>query len=151
MNTKDHREKMTGALREVFLPDLRAKGFKGSLPHLRRIGLERVDYLSIQHNSSGGSFVVELATVGPDGKPPGYGRNLSIEKLNVQYFSNRLRLGSDPARGQVDHWYEFGPASYAKDSRPYPEDHYREIAKRVLKDFETQGEEWLRGGGKGPN
>ena len=143
---KEHREKMTKSLREVFVSKLRSAGFKGSLPHLRRVLPERVDYLTVQYNSAGGSFVVELATTGPDGKPPGYGRALPIEKLNVRYFGDRLRLGSSPATGQSDHWYEFGPPSYAPRASVEPDEFYDAIAKRVTADFETQGEAWLRSG-----
>src|SRR5918993_4807214 len=105
---KGHRDAIVRALREVFVPSLRAKGFKGTFPHFRRVLPDRVDYLTVQFYSSGGSFVVEIATAGPDGKPRGYGEHLPVEKLTVSYFWNRLRLGSDRAAGRGDHWYVFG-------------------------------------------
>src|SRR5690348_5276517 len=98
-----HRDAIIRALKEVFVPALRARGFRGIFPHFRRVLPDRVDYLTIQFYSSGGSFVVEIATAGPDGKPRGYGDHLPVAKLNAHYFSNRLRLGSDEAVGRGDH------------------------------------------------
>jgi hypothetical protein len=103
---------MERALRQLVVVELRKRGFKGSYPHFRRASKHRVDYLSVQFNSAGGSFAIELAAAGPDGKPSGYGRHRSLEKLNVTDFANRLRLGSNPSNGVVDHWFEFGPRSY---------------------------------------
>ena len=70
----EHRKLMERALREMFVVELRRLGFKGSLPHFRRVSEQRVDYLTVQFNSAGGSFVVEVTSAGPDGKPDGTAR-----------------------------------------------------------------------------
>ena len=134
---------MNAALKQVFVPALRARGFRGTFPHFRRARPDRVDYLTVQFYSSGGSFVVELASAGPDGKPRGFGNNLPIDKLNVQFFSRRFRLGSHRGSGEGDHWYVFGPRSYATPEALRPMNYYLTIAKSVLSDFENQGESWL--------
>lgn len=139
----EHRKLMVRALREVFVPELRKRGFKGSFPHFRRVSPKRVDYLSVQFYSAGGSFVVELAAAGPDGKPNGYGKHLPIEKLNVAYFAKRFRLGSDPDGGVVDHWYEFGPASYEAPTPAPSYEHFLRIAAEVVTHLGLQGESWL--------
>ncbi|HEX6185447.1 MAG TPA: DUF4304 domain-containing protein [Pyrinomonadaceae bacterium] len=138
-----HRNAILRALKEVFVPALRAGGFSGTFPHFRRVLPDRVDYLTVQFYSSGGSFVVEIATAGPDGKPVGYGRHLPVEKLNVSYFSNRLRLGSDRAGGKADHWYVFGPRSYDAPEPLRPFEHYLAIGRQVTADLERQGEPWF--------
>ena len=135
---------MEKALREVLVPELRKRGFRGSLPHFRRSSVERVDYLSVQFNSAGGSFVVEVAVAGPDGKPAGYGKQLPVEKLNVTYFDNRLRVGSDPGLGVVDHWYEFGPKSYDPPAPVPPYEHFQRVAADVASRIGTQVEPWLQ-------
>ena len=140
---KDHRDAIVSALKEVFLPVLRARGFKGTFPHFRRVLPDRVDYLSVQFYSSGGSFVVEIASAGPDGPPRDYGEDLPVAKLNVGYFSNRLRLGSNRAAGRADHWYEFGPRSYDDPEPLRPMEHYLSIARKLTADFERQGEPWF--------
>ena len=138
-----HRDAILRALKEVFVPGLRARGFSGTFPHFRRRLPDRVDYLTVQFYSSGGSFVVELATAGPDGKPGGYGSHLPVGKLNAHYYSNRLRLGSGPVAGRGDHWYVFGPRSYDAPEPLRPVEHYLAIARQVTADFERQGEPWL--------
>jgi hypothetical protein len=140
---KDHREMMIGALKQVFIPDLRARGFKGSFPHFRRALAGRVDYLTVQFYSSGGSFVVEIAAAGPDGKPRGHGKRLPIDKLNVQYFSKRLRLGSKPESGNSDNWYVFGPRNYEPSTPLQATEHYLGIARQAMEDLERQGEPWF--------
>ena len=139
----DHRAAIIRALKEVFVPVLRARGFKGSLPHFHRVLPDRVDYLSVQFYSSGGSFVVEIASAGADGKPRGYGDHLPVQKLNTFFFSNRLRLGSEPTAGKGDHWYVFGPRSYDPPEPLRPPDHYLVVARQVVEDFERQAEPWL--------
>jgi hypothetical protein len=131
---------MMAALRGHLVPRLRTKGFKGSFPHFRRIALPRVDYLTVQFYSAGGSFVVELASSDANGKPDGYGSDLPVEKLNVQFFRERFRLGS---KGLSDHWFEFGPRTYDPPREIEQPDFYVRIAERVLLEFEGAGEQWL--------
>jgi hypothetical protein len=45
MERKEHRNKIDIALKEIFIPFLREKGFKGSLPHFRRQKEDRVSGL----------------------------------------------------------------------------------------------------------
>ncbi len=135
---------MEKALREIFAPKLREKGFKGSLPHFRRISLDRVDYVSVQFNTSGGSFVVEVVAAGPNGKPTGYGKDFPIEKLTVAFFRDRLRLGSEPEKGEPDHWFQFGPKSY-EFSRTVPGfEHFESVAVQAASFVDSQMESWLR-------
>ncbi len=131
---------MERALQEVLVPELRRRGFRGSLPHLRRVASNRVDYLSVQFASAGGSFVVEIARGGSDGKPEGYGRQLPIQKLNVAYFTRRLRLGSHPEQGQADYWFDFGPKSYDPPAQPAKIEHYRGVASSVVSLLDPQAE-----------
>jgi hypothetical protein len=138
-----HRDAIVRALKQVFVADIRAKGFKGSFPHFRRVGTNRVDYLTVQFSKYGGSFVVEIATADGDGKPQGYGQHLAVEKLNVYYFGNRLRLGSNPEAGIADHWYAFGPANYDVPEPFRSFEYYLDIARQVTADFERQAEPWF--------
>lgn len=56
-----NRNEMLAALKAHLLPVLRERGFKGSLPHLRRLRKERIDLMTIQFDKYGGGFVVEIA------------------------------------------------------------------------------------------
>jgi hypothetical protein len=139
-----HRDAMIAAFKSHLVPGLRASGFKGSFPHFRRVTLPRVDYLTVQFNSAGGSFVVEVATSSANGKPTGYGSELPVEKLNTQYFCDRFRLGSDPSKGVTDHWFQFGPRMYDPVAAVQGREFYVRIAQQVLNEFESGGEKWLQ-------
>jgi Domain of unknown function (DUF4304) len=134
---------MVAALKSQVIPALRAKGFSGTFPNLRRIALPRVDYLTFQFNSAGGSFVAELASSDSEGKPDGYGRELPIQKLNTHYFRERFRLGSDKKNGSGDHWFQFGPRMYDEAVQLREHAFYVGIADSVLAEFEGGGESWL--------
>ena len=131
---------MNRALRERLVPELRARGFKGSLPHLHRIKPSGADYLTVQFWSAGGRFAVEIAKCSPDGRGAGY--DTPLNKLNPSYFSRRLRLGSSPERGKSDHWFEFGRLSYEPPSPPKPFAHYEAVAASVVPFIDAQAEKW---------
>jgi hypothetical protein len=58
---------MDRVLKEIFIPELRARGFTGSLPHFRRMRPDRIDLISFQYAMRGGQFFVELSQCGPAG------------------------------------------------------------------------------------
>ena len=72
----------------------------------------------------------------------GYGSELPVKKLNVQYFRDRLRLGSDPEAGKSDHWFTFGPRSYDPPKKPNSFKYYTEIASSVLPYMDEQADKW---------
>ena len=57
----DLRLQMDAALKATLIPLLRDRGFKGSLPHFRRIGKSGIDLFTVQFDRNGGGFVVEVA------------------------------------------------------------------------------------------
>jgi len=71
------------------------------------VGKQRIDLLSFQFYSSGGSFVVEVASCGPEGT-----RWSGPDKVKAYDVDGEcLRLGADPS-GTQDHWFHFGLRSY---------------------------------------
>lgn len=97
---------MNAALQASFVPVLRQNGFKGSIPHFRRPLPDRIDLLSIQFKSSGGSFVVEIAKCGPDGLKMSWGEEISPNKVTAQHVNQpRPRLVPPGVIG--DYWFEF--------------------------------------------
>ena len=58
---------MIASLKKVFLPAIRQRGFKGSLPHFRRPMTEQIDLLTIQFDKWGGGFVIEISKCAVDG------------------------------------------------------------------------------------
>jgi hypothetical protein len=134
---------MTAALKQSLVPELRRRGFRGSFPHFYRLVPGGAHYLMIQFYSSGGSFVVEIAKCGPNGLEGNrFGSELPLDKLNVPYFKERLRLGSDVAAGRSDHWFEFGPRSYDSPQVPRSLEFYDAVAQSVIPFLDRQGEAW---------
>jgi hypothetical protein len=139
------RAALEAALRDVVIPELRQRGFRGSFPHYRRILPTRIDLLTFQFYSAGGSFVVEVAKCGPEGptRPSGV---IAPARATAWDVLHRLRLGSDPGQGRADHWFEFGRPSYepAGDLVEAPE-HYLRIARHVEELIRTQAETYWAG------
>jgi uncharacterized protein DUF4304 len=142
----DQRSLMTSALKEKLVPELRRRGFKGSFPHFHRPLATRVDFLTVQFNSAGGSFVVEIAKCGPNGIAEGFGSELPVSRLNPQFFRDRLRLGSDRNAGRSDHWFEFGRRMYDPPRASKPAAYYENVAMSVVPFLETQAEGWWNAG-----
>jgi hypothetical protein len=73
-------ERMVKALKEIVVPRLREKGFKGSFPHFRRPGKEKIDLLKFQFDKWGGGFVIEISKCPPDGIKNLFGKDLPLDK-----------------------------------------------------------------------
>ena len=79
MNT---REDMDAAIRKIVLPEVRQLGYKGSLPHLRRI-TDRVDLLTFQFDPYGGGFFVEAGSGPKEGITMSWGKFIPAEKMRA--------------------------------------------------------------------
>lgn len=99
---------MIASLRKVFLPALRERRFKGSLPHFRRIGDKQIDLLTVQFDRHGGGFVIEIAKCPPEGITTYWGKEIPPNKVTAWDLHpyDRRRLGS-PRAGEDGHWFRF--------------------------------------------
>ena len=104
---------MVAAIKRVIIPDLRSRGFRGSLPHFRRQDTTHVDLLSIQFSRWGGEFVVEVARAPSEGVTLGSGKFIPPSQLNAHHVLRRLRLGA--ADMNSDHWFKFDDATTTSD------------------------------------
>lgn len=104
------RKEMDQALRAAIDAHLRPEGFAGSLPHLRRRVVDRIDLITVQHYSAGGSFVVELACAPPEGIMGVRGWIEPAELCAQDITSPRSRLGAAQFP-EGDHWFVYGPRS----------------------------------------
>jgi Domain of unknown function (DUF4304) len=141
------RDALEAALRAIVIPELRGRGFKGSFPHFRRILPTRIDLLTFQFHSSGGSFVVEAAQCGPGGVSHSW-KDVPSNKVTAWDVGTRLRLGSDDAAGRADHWFVYGKPNY-EDGHQHVESaaHYQRIAGEVRSLLDSQAEPfWVRFG-----
>jgi hypothetical protein len=125
---------MIAELKKTAVPVLRELGFKGSFPHFRRIGPERVDVLTFQFSSWGGSFVVEIGACPPKGFKS-CGKLIPPQKVKVMHLYRRMRLGA--ADEHRDHWFHFEKGNYAQ------------VADAVAPLIRGQGEAWWKAAGPG--
>lgn len=135
---------MDGALKGMIADTLRPRGFAGSLPHLRRRCDDRIELVSVQYFSAGGSFVVEIAACGLEGHNTSWGKAIAPTKVTARDINppNRPRLGSDTFP-TGDHWFVFGPRSYESDANVVQsDDHYARIAAEVARLIEVQAKPW---------
>lgn len=141
------RQAMEEALKRMIDTHLRPAGFSGRLPHLRRRGPDRIDLISFQFHSAGGSFVVEVARCGPDGITTSWGKHLAAAKVTAQSVNppNRPRIGSETFP-VGDHWYVFAPRTYeTRQDEVAVAGTYDRVADAVLRDLQLQAEPyWSR-------
>jgi len=101
-------DSMIAALKAVFVPALKERGFEGWLPHFRRIQATRIDLLTVQFNTWGGSFIIEVAKCPPEGITTAWGEFIAPNKCrawDVPYRS-RHRLGA-PTPGRDGVWFRY--------------------------------------------
>jgi len=133
---------MDRVLKEIVVPELRARGFTGSLPHFRRIRSDRIDLVTVQYSRYGGEFVVELSQCGPEGVTADRGKEAPRDKVTAHHlFSpDRYRLSFKPGgRGQ---WFVFDDDPQAVTTEAAIEAACAQAAKAVLDAFSRQAEPW---------
>ena len=133
---------MDRVLKEIFVPELRARGFTGSLPHFRRIGADRIDLVTVQYSRYGGEFVVELSQCGPEGVTAGRGKEAPPDKVMAHHLfgRDRYRLSFKPGgRGQ---WFVFDDDPHAATTEAAIEAAGAKAARAALEAFAGQAEPW---------
>ena len=149
MAASSHRQAIDTALKAGLLPALRAAGFTGSYPKLRRTVDDRLDLLDVQHSSSGGRFYVNLGQAPVEGFTRGdeWLSAIPPEKLETGHCGDRSRV--NPASGWLKrkHGWEYGPRMYDDDVPVRDAAWYEAIASAVAKRFLLVGEAWFAGPG----
>ena len=133
---------MDRVLKEIFVAELRARGFAGSLPHFRRIRAERIDLVTLQYSRYGGEFVIELSQCGPEGVKADGGKEAPPHKVTAHHLfsQDRYRLSFKPGgRGQ---WFVFDDDPAAARSEVAVTASCVEAATAALKVFNDEAESW---------
>ena len=121
-------------IKEHLIPGLRERGFKGSLPHFRRITESGVHLLTFQLDKWGsGDFVAEIAKAPIGLISVGWGDPIPSNKLTAHDLFDRLRLGSSDTSS--DHWFKYTDFS-ANPSR---------FSGQFFNFVDTQGNRWWAG------
>ncbi|GEM_PF-3478293 len=110
---RERREKMNKAIKEIAIPFIRSKGFKGSFPNFKIESKNQKIKLQFQFSQFSSQFIVELTSskIGKD----------------------RLRLGSN--KHQKDYWYDFEQNNSENDI-------FKLRAHEVVENWD-EAEEWI--------
>lgn len=128
---------MIEALKEYVVPVLKARGFKGSFPHFRRITDTGIRLLTFQFDKLGGGFVVEVAACPAEGVTMHWGKQILPTKVTAQHITQRLRLGASD--NQTDHWFRYDNKGLLSLGDPY-----KRAAQEVLPYLDNQAENYWR-------
>jgi hypothetical protein len=131
------RTKMIRALKEIVVPTLRERGFKGSFPHFRRPLDTRIDLLSFQFDKWGGGFLIEISNCEPSGITTYWGEKISPKKVRAidNHPDRRYRI-KPGEEGSRDNWFRFDQYSIFKSSG-----RFNQVATSVLPYLE-EAEDW---------
>jgi len=131
------REKMIETLKEHVVPVLKARGFKGSFPHFRRITDTGIHLLTFQFDKWGGGFTFEIASCPPDGVTMHWGEHVPPTKVRAWdvHPDRRPRLGPQKS----DKWFRFDKRGLFSTADPY------ERAAVEALPYLDQAEDWWRG------
>jgi hypothetical protein len=125
------RDNMLNSLKNIVIPILREKEFKGSFPHFRRITKKKIDLLTFQFDKYGGGFIIEVAVCPPEGYTHYWGEKVPPNKVTAHdlHPDNRLRLTDK------DEWFRY-------DKKNLFGNIYEKVAKKVLKRLTQADEYW---------
>lgn len=145
MAASPHRQAIDAALKAELVPGLRAAGFVGSYPKLRRTVGDRLDLLDVQHSTSGGRFYVNLGQAPAEGfTRDEWLATISPDKLDSGHcFFDRTRVNPKPGWLTRKYGWDYGPRSY-DDAKPVREaEWYADLARTVAERFAEVGEAWF--------
>ena len=121
---------MRRLLKEIVVPALRARGFKGSLPHFTRAHPTRLDLLSFQFSQFGPNLYIEVASCGPNGHTAPNGQFTPKGKVRTYHIGeHRRRIGPQPS-------LDFEGVSESPDAAKF--------AAVITEAIERQGETWWK-------
>jgi hypothetical protein len=116
----DLRTSMNVALNAIVVPVLRERGFKGSLPHLRRLKSASVELLTFQFDKWGGGFVVEIARCSSAGFTTAWGKHIPADKLSAHDVHPENRVRIQPATGGGrDAWFRFDDGNVSRTAQEF--------------------------------
>ena len=133
---------MLAVLKQRVVPNLRSRGFKGSMPHFRRADSNGIDLLTFQFDRHGGGFVVELAVCPADGFTLSWGEHVPASQVTAHHLTKRLRLGA--VGKETDHWFRYDRRRWFSRSNAF-----ERCASDVLALLDSQGQTyWANERGK---
>ncbi|MFP5116011.1 DUF4304 domain-containing protein [Bacillaceae bacterium C204] len=124
------RDAMVKSLKEVVIPVLRERGFKGSFPHFYRKLENQTDLIMFQFSMWGGVLYVEISKCPSEGYTNISGKHIPPNKVKVYQVGgggspfNRPRIGKE-----TNYTFEFN------------KDNTGEVSQKIFNSLE-EAEEW---------
>jgi len=136
------RKEMEKHLKDIVIPFLRKRDFKGSFPHFRRMGKERIHLLTFQFDFHGGGFVIEIANCVPGGFTTPWGKKIEPDKLRAHdvYKRSRIQSNMNTPDSSTDDWFRFDHAPLSGS-----ENIFQDVCQDVLSKFNIAEEYWANG------
>ena len=137
-----NRDEMVKKLNEIVVPALRQLGFKGSVPHLRRLTKDRINLLTFQFDRHGGGFVIEIANCNTTDYKTASDRLIAPGKLTAHdfYIRKRIQANMKTSNSSTDDWFR-----YDKKHLFGLGDIYKKVCKDVLSKLNIAEEYWRDG------
>ncbi len=123
---------MDNTIKEITVPFLREQGFKGSLPHFRRLQRDRINLLTFQFNLHDSKFVVEISNCSYKGILTSWGKLIKPAQYTAHDMNRRLRLGS--VKNSGDYWFDFSNPMLFTDI-------YKKRAEEIIELWD-EAEDW---------
>lgn len=132
------RDLMNSALKDLVIPELRERGFKGSLPHFRRRKEKTIHLLSFQFDRHGGGFIIEIARAPNQPFKTSWGEIIKENKITAHDLDNRLRIHPKGilVNSPTEDWFRFDGKSF------FHKNIFKKVAMQVLNNLNVAEQYW---------
>ena len=132
------RDKMIKSLKEIVIPELRNRNFKGSFPHFRKTENTKTNLLTFQFDRNGGGFIIELANWNESEFKTYWGEIIPLNKLTSSDLHpderQRIYPNSLTEQSGTDSWFRFG--------KPKSDEIYGILSEKVLNRIPIMEQYW---------
>ena len=120
---------MIKSLKEIAVPELRKRNFKGSFPHFRKTEKGKTNLLTFQFDRKGGGFIIELANWHKSEFKTHWGKVIPLNKLIAHDLNERQRIYPNTITEKygTDSWFRYDKKNIL-DFR----DKYDKLSKKVV-------------------
>lgn len=134
------RNKMIKSLKEIVIPELRKRNFKGSFPHFRKTKNGITNLLTFQFDRNGGGFIIEIANWKETEFITSWGKIIPLNKLTVFDLNKRHRIYPKSLTK------ENGTESWFRYENSKSNDIYEMLAQKVVERIPTMEQYWTENG-----
>jgi len=130
------RDKMIKSLKEIVIPELRNRDFKGSFPHFRKTENGKTNLLTFQFDRNGGGFIIELANWNKSEFKTHWDKIIPLNKLTAHDLNERQRIypNSITEQSGTDSWFRYG--------KPKSDGIYERLAQKVVERMPIMEQYW---------